>query len=179
MEWDKDAWDLRSHILFRCRVSRVYHQKRERFYDILDSVTKAVALVGGAASIARIAKPEQLVIVGAIITLTSTLSLVIGYSKKSRSHSDLAKSFIDLECKVIAAGIFNHVQACIFESETIRLEMNESRSLGALVRICSNEIFVAEGKANQVRRISAWQRLWAHFYDFDLSPKPERKSKSA
>lgn len=177
MDWDSEAWDTRAHTLFRCRLSRIYHQKRERFYDICDNATKAVALICGAASIAKIAQPGQLVWIGAVITVTSTLSLVVGYSRKSRSHADLAKAFIDLECKIEAKGVFDMEQACAFKAEAIRLEMSEPRTLGALVRICHNEILVAEGKERDVRPVSVWQRVWAHFYDFDMSgvgPKPAK-----
>jgi len=171
MDWDDDVWAKRYGVLYRCWLSRIYHQKRERFFDICDNLTKAVAVIAGAASIAKIASPNQLVIVGAIITVTSTISLVVGYAKKARSHADLAKAFIDLEGKILAKGVFDEQQANAFEAEVLRLEMNEVRSLGALVRICQNEIAIARGKHQDVRRVSWTHRLCAHFLDFDMPPE--------
>jgi hypothetical protein len=169
MDWDDEVWTKRYNLLYRSWISRIYHQKRERFFDICDSLTKAVAVGGGAASVAKVLTPSQLVIVAAIITFASTVSLVVGYSKKARSHADLAKAFIEIEGKIVAKGVFDDDQANAFEADILRLEMNESRSLGALVRICQNEVAMARGKTNDVQRVSFWRRVFAHLYDFDMS----------
>ncbi|RKP43979.1 hypothetical protein [Trinickia fusca] len=172
MDWDTEVWGKRYAVLYRCWLSRIYHQKRERFFDVCDNVTKAVAVVGGAASIAEIAAPNQFIVTAAAITVMSALSLVVGYAKKARSHADLAKAFTELEARVVAKGVFDEQQVNAFEAEILRLEMNESRSLGALVRICQNEIAVARGNLQDVRPVSLWRRIWAHLYDFDMSPEP-------
>lgn len=170
-EWDPHDWEIRCRSLYACRVSRVYHKKRERFFDYCDGVTKVVALIGGAGSIARAtsASPGWLVGIGVAVTVTSSLSLVIGYAKKSRTHADLAKSFIELELKILTAGVADHESVIAFQVATTGLEMNEPRSLGALVRICQNEVLAAEGKKDQMKKVSPFQRVFAHLYDFDLT----------
>ncbi|KWE95260.1 hypothetical protein WL80_08755 [Burkholderia ubonensis] len=161
----------RHDLLYRCLLSRIYHQKRERFFDMCDGLTKVVALVGGAASIARIASTEQLSIFGAVITLSSALSLVVGYAKRARTHADLAKAFGDLEARIVAEGSLSNERINQCQAEMLRIEMGEPRTLGALVRICQNEIAAARGKHQDIRRVSLWQRLFAHLYDFDMAPK--------
>ncbi len=169
MNWLDDVWEKRYHVLYRCWLSRIYHQKRERFFDACDSLTKAVAVIGGATSITQIFSPKQLVITAALITVSSTISLVVGYAKKARAHADLAKAFVALEAQIVSKGVFDAPQADRFEADVLRLEMNEPRSLGALVRICQNEIATARGKVRDIQPVSWWRRLLAHVYDFDMT----------
>lgn len=161
----------RYDLLYRCVLSRIYHQKRERFFDMCDGLTKVIALVGGAASIAKVASTEQLSIVGAVITLSSALSLVAGYAKRARTHADLAKAFGDLEARIVAEGSLTDERINQCQAELLRIEMGEPRTLGALVRICQNEIAAARGKQQDIRHVNLWQRLFAHLYDFDMAPK--------
>ncbi|GAQ30435.1 hypothetical protein K6V18_06580 [Ralstonia insidiosa] len=169
MEWDDDVWARRHELLCRCWISRIYHQKRERFFDMCDALTKAVSVIGGAAAITKLAGPDAMVVAAAAITITSTASLVLGYAKKARLHADLAKAFADLESRIVAKGVFDSAQADAFQAEIVKAEVGEPRSLGALVRICQNELAYAQGHPEMVRHVSLWQRLLAHFYDFDLS----------
>jgi len=146
-EWDPDDWQIRSRSIYACRVSRVYHKKQERLFEYCDGVTKVVALVGDAGSIARAtaASPAWLVSIGVMVTITSRLSLVVGYAKKFRIHADLAKSFIELGLKILTAGVVNQETAIAFQAAATGLEMNEPRSPGALVRICQNGVLAVEG----------------------------------
>ena len=170
MDWTDDVWKERYELLYRCWFSRIYHQKRERFFDLCDSLTKTIALVAGAASIAKIFNPDQLLIFGVLITITSALSLVVGYAKKARNHADFARSFILAEAKIVDAGVLSRGQVDALHAEIIRLEMNEPRTLGALVRICQNEIAVARGNKQDIRPVPFFKKLFAHFYDWELAP---------
>ena len=170
MEWDEDVWKDAYALVYRCWLSRIYHLKRERFFDLCDSLTKTLALIAGAASIAKIFNPDQLLIFGVLITITSALSLVVGYAKKARCHADFAKTFIVTEAKIVEAGVLSREQVDALHAEVIRLEMNEPRTLGALVRICQNEIAVARGNKQDIRPVPFFKRLLAHFYDWELAP---------
>lgn len=168
-EWDEGVWARRHEFLCRCWISRIYHQKREQFFDMCDSLTKAVSILGGTVAITRLITPDQLMIVAAAITVTSTASLVFGYSKKARTHADLSKAFADLEARIVAKGVFDDAQANAFQAELVKTEIGEPRALGALVRICQNEMAYAQGHESHVKKVSLWQRLFAHVYDFDMS----------
>ncbi len=173
MEWDDETWARRHGLLSRCWISRIYHQKRERFFDMCDALTKAVSVIGGATTITKLAGPGQGVefmqFVAGAITVTSTASLVVGYAKKARTHADLAKAFADLESRIVAKGVFDDAQADAYQAELVKIEIGEPRSLGALVRICQNELAYAQGHPEMVKRVTWWQRTLAHFYDFDLA----------
>ncbi|MDK3025594.1 hypothetical protein QO239_23650 [Cupriavidus taiwanensis] len=176
MEWDDEVWASRHQLLCRCWISRIYHQKRERFYDMCDALTKAISVIGGTAAVSKLAGADFMVLAGAAITVTSTASLVLGYAKKARSHADLAKAFTDLEARIVGKGVFDEAQANAFQAEIVKIEIAEPRSLGALVRICQNELAFAQGHPDMVKPVRLWQRLFAHFYDFDLSAAPRIKS---
>ncbi len=97
----------------------------------------------------------------------------MGYAQKARAHADLAKAFIALEAQIVSKGVFDVPQADLFEADVLRLEMNEPRSLGALVRICQNEIAAARGKVQDIQPVPGWKRWLAHVYDFDMTaPSP-------
>ncbi|SOZ12099.1 hypothetical protein [Cupriavidus taiwanensis] len=169
MEWDDEVWASRHQLLCRCWISRIYHQKRERFFDMCDSLTKAVSVIGGTAAVAKLAGADLMVIAGGLITITSTASLVLGYAKKARTHADLARAFAELESRIVAKGVFDEAQANTYQAEILKIELNEPRSLGALVRICQNELAYAQGHPDMVKPVRWWQRAFAHVYDFDLA----------
>ena len=139
-----------------------------------DSLTKAITLIAGAASIAKLINPGWQLILGVVITITSVLSLVIGYSKKARSHADLAKAFMDIEAKIVTAGILTQEQVDDFLAEILMVEMNEPRTLGALLVICQNEIAEMQGQNKFINPVSFVKRATAHFFDWDMSCSPHQ-----
>lgn len=98
-------------------MSRAYHQKRERFFDILDNATKAFSVLGATAIMPKVVVAEWQPYIAAGVAITSTLSLVLGYAKRSRAHADLAKTFVDIESRIVAKGAFDEAQAHVFEAE--------------------------------------------------------------
>src|SRR5260364_22937 len=67
MNWSGDVWEKRDHLFYRCWLSRLYHQKRERFFDVCDRLTQAVAMTGGMTFIVSACSPEHWVIMAALI----------------------------------------------------------------------------------------------------------------
>ncbi|WP_423197394.1 MULTISPECIES: hypothetical protein [unclassified Cupriavidus] len=168
MTWDPIVWEQRYGLLFRCWLSRAYHQKRERFYDQCDNLAKAVSVVGGSATVAQLLNHDAMVVTAALITVTATGSLLFGFARKARLHADLARSFAMLEARIVGSGVFDAAQMDALQAELVAMEVSEPRALGALLRICHNEIVCAEGHRELVQRVGPWQRALAHFYDFDL-----------
>src|SRR5260364_362533 len=109
------------------------------------------------------------VIMAALITASATLSLAVGYPKKARAHADLAKAFMALEAQMVGQGVLDMTQAARFEAEILRIEMNEPRALGALVRICQNQMAAVCGKVQDIQAVPWWKWLLAHIDDFDMS----------
>lgn len=106
-------WTKRHDVLYRVELSALYHQKRERFFDVCDKVGKAVAVIGGTWSLSRLGGDDILMIVAAAITLASTLSLVFGLSDHSRRHAGLASDFRQLEAAIQGRGERDFTEADI------------------------------------------------------------------
>lgn len=152
-------------LLDRCQYSRIYHKKREQFFDFVDNVTKFIAIVSGATAFSRIA--GDLPVMSFFLLLTSSASLIVGYAKRARVHADLAKAFNELEAEVVEAGILlTEAQAQKLNGKLVRCELNEPRTLGVLVQISQNEVLQATDRPTHP--IPRWKRALAHFWDFDV-----------
>lgn len=164
----KDAqWDL----LWRVRLSGLYHLKRERFLDGVDKVAKGVSALGGAAAFSQIkADPDMGLWITALITVISTASLVYGPSGKARKHSELARDHKRLESDIVGAGADLAIEQIVkFDAQFLKIESSEPAALGALVTQCHNELSVAIGQRDQVTRLPLIQRAFKNWFDFDQS----------
>ncbi len=164
-------WKMRHEVLYRCELSALYHQKRERFFEAADKAGKAVAVIGGSAALAKLAAPDALVWIAGAITVTSTLSLVLGFSERARRHAELARGFKQIEADIRRAGErnFDDVQVCDWAARVAVLEASEPPALGALVRVCQNELALARGEKEAIRPIRFHHRLLAHILDFSAA----------
>lgn len=160
-------WDL----LWRIRLSALYHRKRERFLDGLDRFSKAVTAIAGGAAFAQLrANPDLGVWITGGIVIVSTLSLVYGIAGKARRHAQLASDFKRLEAEVVMQShSLSDDQLAQFESRLVSLEVTEPPALGALVTHCHNELATSTGHSNRVTQLPLYQSLLKNWFDFDQS----------
>ena len=97
-------WKLRHDVVYRAELSSLYHQKRERFFELLDKSTKAVSVFGGSAALLNASSAPVIVYLAAIITFFSVISLVFGFSEKARRHSELKRRYRILIAEIMACG---------------------------------------------------------------------------
>lgn len=163
-------WGKRHDVLCRVQISVLYHQKRERFFDVLEKLAKAVAVIGGSAAFARIGGAEAMPYVAAAITVTSTVSLVFGFSERSRRHADLARGFRQIEADIAAKGERDFAEPDVtgWVARTISLECGEPPALGALVTICQNELAAAQGQREMIVPLPLWKRMLAQVVDLSV-----------
>ena len=169
-ESSSTRWDL----LWRVRLSALYHLKRERFLDGVDKASKAVSALGGAAAFSQLkSNPDiGLAFVGAI-TFIATISLVYGPSAKARKHAELARDYKRLEAEIVGAGpVLSDAQICKLDAQFLSLESSEPASLGALVTQCHNELAESIGKKDHITRLPLWQRLFKNWFDIDQTIRP-------
>lgn len=165
---EQETADLRRRryeTLYRIELSTLYHQKRERFFELLDKLTKGIAVLGGSAALARLGGPDGLVWIAALVTFSSTASLVGGFADRARRHSDLANRFCILGSAILAKGRANLTDeiVCDFEARARELEASEPAALSILVRICQAELNASRGSKFTM---PPWrQRIFAHFLD--------------
>lgn len=163
-------WD----IVWRIRLSALYHLKRERFLDGVDKASKAVSALGGAAAFSQVKNAGDVGLwITGTITVVATLSLVYGPSAKARKHSELARDFKRIEAEIISAGkTISEAQLSKFESQFLELESSEPASLGALVTQCHNELSSAIGEYSQITPLPFWQRFFKNWFDIDQTVIP-------
>lgn len=163
-------WDIRHAVLYRVELSALYHQKRERFFELCDKLAKAVAVIFGSAAVARWGGADVMAALAAIITVTSTLSLVFNLSDRSRRHAALAGDFRRLEADIVSRGERDFTEADIgaWNARERALEATEPPALGMLVRICQNELAIAQNQRDKVKPVGWIGHLTAHWLDLPL-----------
>lgn len=162
----KFFWSERHRAFEKAEVSALYHQKRERLFDLLDKYNKAIALLCGSAALWKIADREIVEITAAIITFFSALGLVFSLSERSKRHAELARSFCLIAGEIVQQGrSFTEADINRWNEMLYKLDASEPPALSALVVLCQNEIALAKGQSNVVLRQSFIVRLLAHFLD--------------
>lgn len=156
-------WDLRYRIGYSIR----YHRDRERVLDMLDKSAKAIAVIGGAATISKVIdRVEDLQLwVGATISITSMLSLVFSLSQRARLHYDLARRLGDLDAKIVACEPTPDLMR-VFEAEYAGIQRDEPPVLALLVQDCQNREALARGCPEAVHPITGSKRFFMHLFSF-------------
>lgn len=172
-------WNERWGFMYRLRVSALYHQRRERFFDNWDKVAKAVAVIGGAAAVSQlISDPTTKLWAAAAVSVLSTISLVFGFSQKARRHSELARDFMRLLARIEEAGPYPPAEKMDkFAAEFASLEASEPASMSALVRHCENLFYMSSGQPG--KPLTWWKRLFMHYWDFALDTEQNPSSRTA
>ncbi|MBN6064207.1 hypothetical protein [Aggregatibacter actinomycetemcomitans] len=102
---------------------------------------------------------------GAIVTIFSSLSLVIGFSNKARDHFDFVKQYSLLERMSIKEVLSEKLLKQITD-EKLSIESTEPPVLRVLNEMCWNEEAKAQGiKPEKWRKIKWYQRLFSSFFD--------------
>lgn len=170
-------WERRHEVLYGTEMSALYHQKRERFFELSDKLTKAFSLLGGSAALFKASDARTVAVIAVIITAGSALSLVFGFSERARRHSELSREFKSLIADIHDAGLFSYTQQDIdrWSAAKCRIDVKEPPALGLLVQICQNEIAIAQNQSSKVIRIGFIKRLLANFIDLPI-PSDARDS---
>ncbi|MRX08858.1 hypothetical protein GJ697_13530 [Pseudoduganella sp. FT25W] len=168
------AFNKRCDALYKAELSALYHQKRERFFELADKLGKAASLIGGSAALWKLSNGDVVAVMAACVTVSSALSLVFSFSERSKRHAELAQGFRLIISEVLAKSEFDvtPVDAGSWMSRVCALEAKEPPSLSALTVMCQNELAIARGADNKVRPQDIKTRMLAHFFDMPLSASP-------
>jgi len=163
----KPLWDEREDALYDAELSALYHQKRERFFELLDKLSKAASLIGGSAALWKIADPEVVQGIAMFIAVTSALSLVFSFSDRSRRHAELVSAFRLIIAEIAAKGKRHATEEDInsWHGKIRTLEAKEPPALAALVTLCQNELALAAEQPHNVHPQPVWVRALVHFFD--------------
>jgi hypothetical protein len=108
MEWNDHNWKRYYDLDYKCRLSALYHRKRERYYALLDKFSTALALIAGSAAFSDLLHtPEQKSIAGGLVALVTLPSLVFAWSDNAKLHATLAARFIQIEAEMQKMGVLS------------------------------------------------------------------------
>ena len=144
-----------------------YHSRRRKFFYFWDTFTTFCSLVfSSTATYGVLSTNGKITLIsGAIVTIFSSLSLVIGFSNKARDHFDFVKQYSLLERMSIKEVLSEKLLKQITD-EKLSIESTEPVVLRVLNEMCWNEEAKAQGiKPEKWRKIKWYQRLFSSFFD--------------
>jgi hypothetical protein len=159
-----------SDLLFAVRRSIRYHSRRRMFFDRLHTITSAVGVIFGSATILAVlteAGHPYAVLAAAVVTIFSALDLVIGTDRSARLHQDLARQFINLEKRMLSLAADPTAQDLKYcTGERLDIESDEPPVLRVLDVLCHNELCRAMGRERaHMAKVAWYQRLFAQLID--------------
>ena len=168
---DDYVWDLRHEALYHVQFSALYHQKRERFFELLDKLGKAASLFGGSGALWKSTDSDVVSQIALVITATSALSLVFSFSERSKRHAELATSFRLVAAEIMGKGERGYDEKDVnrWNEKIYKLEAKEPPSLSALAVLCQNELAIAQNQPDRIIPQTFWVRWLAPFFDLPQS----------
>jgi hypothetical protein len=169
----------RQQLLFTIRKSIRYHNVRRQFFERLHSITSALCVNFGTATMFALffnAGAYWAAGAAALVTLLSALDLVIGTSTRVRLHHDLARRFIGLEKLIIHKLHPNALDIRHWEAERLDIQADEPPARQVLDAMIYNELLQAYGaNAGQLIEVRWYQRWLAQFGDVHVHQLVERR----
>jgi hypothetical protein len=162
------CWVSRCATLRNAWVQVRYHRRRQRFFDLVDKLTKALTVVLGASLMGRYFA-AALPIVATAITSLGLLALIFAYSDRKQQHKELAEQAAHLVSAIeqVPAGELTPSKVAGWGADYARLCAKAPPQLKTLSLICESEQAVADGHPQHVqlpgflRRVVANARLTA------------------
>lgn len=173
-------WERRYKIVYKARLSALYHRERERFLSWVGKAVTAIALIGGSAAFVSVASPWIVKSVGLVIVLTTTVSLVFDLSGAARRHAELAARYERLLAEITRRGErdFEEDDLNTWEAEIHEIQAMEPPAYATLVRLCQNRLDAADGHPERAIGVPFWRRLLAQIYSgggwVSATSKPKR-----
>lgn len=158
-------WRQRHVTLNRVWVQVRYHRKRQRFFDLIDKITKAVTVVLGASLMGQYFR-DFLPWLATAITCLGFLALVFGYGDRKQLHKDLAeqaaKLMAEIESSTVASLSFE--KTAHWTAEYARLVAKAPPALKSLTIMCEREQALYEGHTDHVKQVPFYKRWVSAFF---------------
>lgn len=139
--------DKQGDLVYKINLGFTYHRKLEWFFNFLDKFAAAIAVIGASSVLASFfIDPNINKYIQIFIVITSTFSLVFGWSSKSRQHAELAARYSGLERELVAyKNDSDDVLLTKVEHMLLDIEAIEPPANSALVRVVQDELDLARG----------------------------------
>jgi hypothetical protein len=140
-------------ILFDVRLSIRYHSKRAAFFGFCSRAVTAISMLSSSAVIALVISKSNTasIMLGALIAVASTISLIFGWSAREHLHSELKIKFINLEKEIVKCETINEKKLKEMKAERLQIEAGEASLVKPLYAVCYNEESTALGTAERAK----------------------------
>lgn len=157
-------WRERCALRHSAYVSYRYHRRRQRFFDLLDKVTKSITALLGATLFGELFK-GHLPVAASLISGLSLLALIFAYGDKKQSHKELSELAMQLAGSIDAQPVheLTNVHLSAWQQELSRLNAKEPPTLSTLVTLCERAQATADGHPDHVPPPHALRSLLADF----------------
>ncbi|MBS3912747.1 MAG: hypothetical protein KGZ70_13150 [Hydrogenophaga sp.] len=139
-------WSARCATLHRAWVQVRYHRRRQRFFDLLDKLTKSATVVLGASLMGQHLY-SLLPWLATSITALGLLALVFGYGDRKQTHKELAEQAAGIVADIVAVPVadLDFKKTAHWDSAYARLVAKAPPPLKTLMLICEKEQSNADG----------------------------------
>ncbi|MBI5334719.1 MAG: hypothetical protein HZB72_09085 [Burkholderiales bacterium] len=166
--------DKRHQLQYRLELSALYHQKRARFFDLVDKLSTFIAVAGSTSAVAVVMGAGEnswvYVCFSAVVALVSTVTLVFAPSTKARDHYSLGRDYRHLIAELHAEGDYPRAEVLDqLGAKCAQLEAEEPAALNGLVVECENLLRMAH-TGKPVAKLPRPKRWLIHFCD--ITPPP-------
>lgn len=165
-------WDRRHRLLFKVRLSVLYHLKRERYFDVADKWCSMLTAVAATAAVAALLKrvPDFDLAAAIATAVLALIPLVLNPAERARKHGQIAADFRRLRADAERAGErWTEAQCDEFTGRALDIETTEPAALGALVVDCQNQVTASVDPNAKTHRLRLHERLLMHLWDFDTN----------
>lgn len=170
-EVEQHCWNRRCDLIYKVRLSILYHLKHSRFLSRLDKTISVLTAASATAAVSALMKTSGEPVdmwAAAITAVLSIIPLVFNPSDGAKKHTELAFQFRKLFAEFERAGQHWSVDQCDeFTAKLVEQEATEPASLAALVAHCQNELNLAS-EGPQVN-LTRFQSFMKHVFPFDAS----------
>ncbi|MDE0343105.1 MAG: hypothetical protein OXK82_08055 [Deltaproteobacteria bacterium] len=162
-----DEDDRTYGLLFDVRRSVRYHMRRRRFYEGWNTVTVALAVIGGSSAAgAFFSKLDDATwvpaVVAAVVAVVGAIDMAVGTARHASHHGDLARQFIWLEARFSHGRALSDDEHESLTTDRLRIEATEPPVLRLLDMLCYFETMRALGDPKPHRRVPRWRLFLAH-----------------
>lgn len=171
MATDEENCASRQHnVLYRLRLSCLYHQLRERFFTRLDKSLSVLLVLSATAAMGTFFQVLQLPRWGEAATSVGTTALAViqllfDFAGKARHHAQKAADSKRLQAACARAGEkWTNEQCNEWFAQTLEMEEGEPAPMAALVAYCQNQLAIgADGPTVKLYLHERWLMNWIDF----------------
>lgn len=172
----QDLAEKRDCLLFSVRRSTRYHARRRKHFDRMNRFTIFSSVMLGSATFASlqgaILPPYLAPYFAALVTFFAALDLAFSHAVRARDHHDFERRWIALEREIVRAGEYDEPKYAELCESRLSIEADEEPPLRVLDVLCHNEQALADGRSDDLYKVTWMQRRLSQLMDWRADRAP-------